>query len=213
MTAKAAIGLNDRDNAILSVLTNRVRVLSLSQVGRTWWADGRDPERNARRRLTELERAGLVECFDELIRPELPLQQPVLIWQPGLPEPDFGSSSRLLQARWRDPIVRTECVIATARAGRAFGGKGGRRPRKSEVTHDVHLAAVFLRMREELPTRAASWTPEAQLPTGPGIKVPDAIVRDGRYFTAIEFGGEYSSQKLKRFHRYCENESYGYEIW
>ena len=70
-----------------------------------------------------------------------------------------------------------------------------------------------LRVIVVLPTRAATWAPETQLPAGRGVKVPDAMVRDGRYVTAIEFGGEYSSDKLRQFHRYCENESFGYEVW
>ena len=68
-------------------------------------------------------------------------------------------------------------------------------------------------MRRELPTRARSWVPEADLPVGQGIKVPDALVRDGMYRTAIEFGGQYDHAKLRSFHGYCSHKGWGYEIW
>ena len=68
-------------------------------------------------------------------------------------------------------------------------------------------------MLDELPTRARSWTLETDLPKGQGIKLPDAMVRDGLYRTAIEFGGRYKSAKLEAFHKYCAAQELGYEIW
>ena len=75
-------------------------------------------------------------------------------------------------------------------------------------------------MREELATRAESWRSESLLAadtsikrSNPGDKVPDAIVRDGRTKTAIEFVGEYSVDKLTAFHAYCKRANLGYELW
>lgn len=207
------IELTSRDREILSVLTTRVRVRSTAQVGRTWWANASQPEAGARRRLRALAEAGLVTVDQVLAHREIALAGPVALWHRGLPEPDFPALSARLARRWAEPERATPCVVATEQAAAQFGGTGGRPPRDSEATHDIHLAAVYLRMRQELPTRAASWTPEAALKKGQGIKVPDAIVRDGKYRTAIEFGGSYSAEKLAAFHRYCQGRALAYELW
>ena len=81
-----------------------------------------------------------------------------------------------------------------------------------EATHDLHLAAVYLLMRQELPTRAKSWRFETEF-ARPGEKVPDALVRDGFSTTAIDFGGDYKPEQLERIHDYCQERRYGYEIW
>lgn len=209
----AVKSLQERDEEILAVLTLRVRVLSLTQIARTWWYNTAAPRANAGRRIGALQAAGFVECFTMLSHPELPLSEPLATWQPGQPPPDFATLARSLQSRWTKPDEATLAVIATERAARRFGGMGGRRPRPSEATHDLHLAAVYLRMRMELPTRSRSWIPEAMLPTGRRIKVPDAIVQDGRHQTAIEFGGQYARAKLVEFHRDNSKRKRGYEIW
>lgn len=205
--------LTARDREIISTLTARVRVLTTEQVGRTWWPSASNPESGARRRLRALSDARLVSVQTLLAHPEIDLVAPVAIWHRGLPEPDFAALARSLAKRWTEPERATPCVAATQQAVAQFGGSGGRLPRDSEATHDIHLAAVHLRMVQELPTRAASWTPEAALRKGQGIKIPDAIVRDGKYRTAIEFGGSYSAEKLAGFHRYCEGRGLGYELW
>lgn len=208
-----ALELTARDCEILTTLTARVRVLTTEQVGRTWWPSASEPESAARRRLRALSEAGLVTVQSLLVHPEIELTAPAAIWHRGLPEPDFSALAPSLAKRWTEPERATSCVAATQQAAAQFGGSGGRLPRDSEATHDIHLAAVHLRMAQELPTRAASWTSEAALRKGQGIKIPDAIVRDGKYQTAIEFGGSYSADKLAGFHRYCEGRGLGYELW
>ena len=47
-----------------------------------------------------------------------------------------------------------------------------------------------------------------------GDKVPDAVVKDGLYRTAIELvGSSYRAQKLEAFHTYCAAQDLGYELW
>ena len=210
----ATVRLQLRDRAILDVLVRRVRALSLDQVARTWWSGGGNPSGGAAARLRDLADAGLVDTFSMTAHPELPLHEPAAVWQPGQAVPDFGQVARVLARRWDQPVAATRCVVATEAAGARFGGSGGRYPSEDELTHDLHLAAVYLRMRAELPTRAALWTAEADLPKGQGVKVPDAVVRDGLERTAIEFvGSSYSAAKLERFHRYCRAVGLGYELW
>lgn len=208
-----SVELTPRDREILDALTRRVRVFTLAQVGRTWWGTTGSPEAGARRRLKVLEGAGLVTLVPLIAHPEIPLSGPLVCWQRGLPEPDAEQLAATLSRRWTEAERNTWCVVATGDAAAVVGGRGGRVPRESEGTHDIHLAAVYLRMTAELPTRARSWRSEASLKKGQGVKVPDAMVRDGKYDTAIEFGGVYSPAKLRAFHRYCAHKGLGYELW
>lgn len=205
--------LQPRDRDILEVLSLRVRTLSLGQVARTWWQGRSQSVRQAQQRITVLVEAGLLELNHLRAHPELPLDAPLAVWHGGQPPPGFGELARCLRARWSNEAEDTTFVTATRSAGNDLGGHGGRRPRISEATHDLHLAAVYLRMRSELPTRARSWMPEFALRGMPGERVPDALVRDGRYNTAIEFGGEYPEEKLRLFHEDCARRGRGYEIW
>jgi hypothetical protein len=205
--------LKERDLDLLSTLALRVRVLSVDQVARTWWPLSPRRDQAVRARLKALESHGWLERFEDRVHPELPLEDPLVTWQPGQVTPDFSAAASAARGRWIEEDVQTTCCVASHRAGRYFGGHGGRRPRRSELTHDVHLAAVYLAMRAALPTRAASWISEAALPKGEGVKVPDAVVRDGRHRTAIEFGGAYTAAKLEAFHENCLAHDLGYEVW
>ena len=195
-----------RDQQILNTLVLRVRVLSLAQVARTWWTETATGIARARRRLQDLERQGLVRLAMLSARPQLGLTDPLAVWQHELPQPDFGTVAHRLRERWKraGSARRTECVLPEGGVGRV--------PRVSETTHDLHLAAVYLLMRQECPARARTWTFESEL-AHRNEKVPDAIVRDGRVTTAIELGGQYSREKLEQFHVYCRRRGMGYEIW
>jgi hypothetical protein len=200
--------LGEAERSLLVVLTHRVRVLSLPQIARTWTG------LQTRRQLQRLEERGLVVCFAAVIHPELPLHQPVASWRIGEQTPDFGAASYALRSRWSQAGVSTLCVIASRAAGRMFGGHGGRFPRESEETHDVHLAAVYLRLLKADPKLASSWIHEeeirAERETRRG-KLPDAVLKaTGKI---IEFGGAYKKEKLISFHEYCRASRQEYEVW
>lgn len=207
--------LTARDREILETLTLRIRVLSVAQIGRVWWRDSASPVSIVRRRLKQLQEAGYVEPLNLMAHPELPLTEPIVNWRPGDPAPDFGAVSWRLRSRWTQPLVNTTCAIATRSAGQFFGGYGGRKPRRAETTHDLHLSAIFLRMRTLEPSRAATWISEAdrKKDSGYGEKLPDGIVIDGQQKTAIEFGGAYDKPKLQEFHAFCDQQALAYEIW
>jgi hypothetical protein len=102
-------------------------------------------------------------------------------------------------------------------AGRNFGGHGGRRPRESEETHDIHFAQVFLLHRERDPNAAQHWVPEEtirQMRSKRAGKLPDAIIDVPGRRRVVEFGGAYSKAKLIGFHHYCAEELVvPYEVW
>jgi hypothetical protein len=208
--------LTTRDSEILDTLTQRVRVLTLDQVARTWWAAVAQPEAGAQRRLRELERAGWVHNFTVVAHPEIPLLHPVASWHPGAVSPDFSTIAYELRSRWRLSVTPVNCVIASTKAGRHFGGHGGRFPRQTEQTHDIHLAAVYLHIRSATPHLARHWESEAEIVEQRGNvseKLPDAILALPTGKRVIEFGGAYAKEKLQAFHQYCAQNELPYEVW
>jgi hypothetical protein len=205
MAFELSIPLNDDCRDILSALATKVRVLSFGQIARTWPISVPS--------LQKLEHAGLLFSFISVAHPEIPLRVPVVRWTSGDELPDFSKASYALRSRWRLPAVPTKCFIASRAAGRMFGGHGGRYPRESEETHDIHLSAVYLRFRRTQPDIALTWVHEAQIKSERKQrrgKLPDAIVEKNR---VIEFGGAYKKQKLAAFHKFCEAKGFEYEVW
>lgn len=196
----------NRDREILDTLTLRIRVMAMTQISRTWWPELEKPTNVAERRLRTLERRGLVELVTLSARPEIAMSAPLATWREGRVTPNFAAVAHRLRTRWKQagPARRTACVIAS--------GWVMRQPRISETTHDLHLAAVYLLMLRDHPTRAKTWTFESQN-FQPNEKLPDALVSDGRLKTAIELGGEYTKHRLEAFHAHCHEQGYGYEIW
>lgn len=208
--------LTSRDRRILEILALRVRVLSVAQLARTFWSDAEHPHQAAIRRLVTLEAGGWIERLVILAHPEIELAAPVITWRPGEPLPEFGRVAYQLKSRWTQPPQETAVAIASKSAGTWLGGRGGRPPRRSEATHDLHLGTVFLRLMRDQPARAARWVSEASLQSvgrGRNEKLPDALLRLRAGTTAIELGGAYSKTKLSEFHAHCVREKYAYEIW
>lgn len=215
-TPATSLALTSRDRELLDTLAMRIRVLSLSQVARTWWHSAANPQRSSRERLARLEAAGWVTLFRATARPELTLEGPLATWKQSNEEPDMGALAYALKMRWEASARVQVMAIATVQAGKLFGGHGGRKPRRSEATHDLHLASVYLKLRSENAKLASTWQSEARLakqrPGGVG-KVPDAMVIDCGQRRVIEFGGSYSACKLRDFHNYCAQRRWSYEIW
>lgn len=206
----------ERDQEVLHVLTHRVRVLSAAQLARTWWP-GAGSDRAAVMRMRHLERAGHVTVHDLPAHPELSLEAPLATWQPGLPSPDLAVVAKQCAERFTASHLLTTCVVATEAAHTWLASPGGHFPRDTELSHDLHLSQVYLRMRRMLPTRARSWQREEAFQTigtgDPPTKRPDAFVRDGLHRTAIECAGSYSRARLDAFHLFCEQEALAYELW
>jgi hypothetical protein len=207
--------LTRRDEEILTALTLRVRFLSLAQIARTWWSQASQPEAAAQARIKLLRRAGLLQSFHAMAHPELALVAPIILWQPGEAVPNFGAASYQLISRWTQTVIATPSVIATSGAGNRFGGSGGRFPRQSEHTHDLHMGALFLQFRQRFPDLLPYWISEERLreekPSGESL--PDALLRSPERTCVIEFGGAYRKEKLLRFHESCADNFLPYEIW
>lgn len=211
------VTLTERDAEILQCLTHKVRVFTIPQLARTWWPTSAHAEANAQARIKLLAENGLAERLTILAHPEIELPAPIAIWKVGDPAPNLGAASWALRSRWAKPPIRTQCLVATKRAGIYFGGNGGGRlPRRSEQTHDIHMGALFLQFRELLPELIPYWVSEETLRAESperGEKVPDAMIRTGDSRRIIEFGGAYPKKKLESFHTYCREKGLPYELW
>lgn len=207
----------DRDREVLEAVAFKVRMLSLDQVARAWWGRGENARRLARRRLRRLVDAGLLERHEVLARPLLELTGPLISWAPGDPDPDVGAVSYRLQSRWSKPPRRTTVFVASGRAVRELGGRGGKLPTLGQETHDLHTSELFLRRRELSPEEAHRWVGEEALKPHRerGEKLPDAVLVDehGEIELAIEFAGSYSANRVAEFHNDCLERELPYELW
>jgi len=208
------VSLGERDRTVLDALTHRVRVLTLEQTASLGWEGSAS---RARERLRALEAAGWLRALDLLAHPLIELGNPALVWEPGDPVPDFDKLSYRLTSRWkRSPRVH-RAFIATRQAAVRLAGHGGRVPRPSEATHDIHLAEVYLALLRKDPKRARRWVSEEDLYSqgfGRDAKLPDAMLLDrGEGPTVVEFGGAYRPAKLRDFHRFFQRKALRYELW
>lgn len=209
--------LTDRDSKILSVLTNRLRVLSVEQVAKQWFAHTAAPLRQARKRVRRLVACGYLWRETVMAHRPLPLSGPTLSWQPGSHEPELGQLAYHFKRRWREALQPIDIVRATDKARQVFGGyiRGGPL-RLSETSHELSLAEVFLLYRQHHPELADRWRPECELlATGYDLTshVPDAVIPAGAggLDLLIEFGGAYRKQKLERLHEAYRTQHY--ELW
>lgn len=207
--------IQDRDRTILKALTCKVRLLTQRQLADFFWK-GSLP--NARRRMKWLRANGLVERVVLIARLITALSGPLATWEPGQPPPNFGAIAHQAQVRWRRTPARS-CVtwVATEKAAHLFGGvRRGELKNPLQASHDIGVAAVWLRMKQVDPRWARSWQSEDMLAhTRRGQKIPDAFIVDDerRVVWVVEFIGEYDRQRVQAFHEDCESRGIPYQMW
>jgi hypothetical protein len=204
--------LGRHEEEILATLARCVRLFTVDQIARTWFTS----RRVAQARMRTLEAAGYLHMRDALLHPELALETPVVVWKPAQPQPPFGRIAHRLRTRWTGTVAAETVVVISEDAATQFGGLPAPPLRTDELTHDAHLAAVYLRYRRAAPELASTWIGERiikntrQIRSGP---VPDASVRDGRRRRYIEFAGAYPKGRLEAFHEFCAASETTYELW
>lgn len=210
------VSLTDRDESVLELLTRRVRTASVLQLAEVWWPSASDSTKAAQRSLHRLVNAGFLLTGRGMAHPLLAVENPVATWNPGQRPPDAGALAYQVSSRWTQSPQVVEWYVASPRAAAFTGGFGGRRSRTSELTHDLHLTAVYLRISKTRPELAPTWTSEAALGSrglGRNDRLPDAVVWVDNRPQVVEFAGSYSADKLREFHEYCERMDLPYELW
>ena len=207
--------LTDRDRELLQSLALKVRVFSQRQIADDFW-DGSLP--NARRRLKRLLDQELLLRVTVHARSLPLLESPLASWRPGDPEPDFGKLAYQCQARWRQrPVRPCSAFIASSKAAQLFGAAHrGELSNPTQATHDLGVAAVWLRLRQIAPEWSTAWQGEDLLAhTRVGEKLPDAFIvnSQAQVTCVIEFGGSYDTERVKAFHHDCLRRQLPYQLW
>jgi hypothetical protein len=165
--------------------------------------------------MIELDSSDWVHIHRSLARPINQLHQPLMAWSPGDDTPDFWRLSRILHRRSMQDASLTTFVFASQRSIVLFGR--GRAPsvKLTHMTHDLHVAEVYLRYRiTGLSSR--HWISEDRLPRNwPLPERPDATLAndDGRIYRAVEYGGNYPPGRLAELHDGLASIELNYEIW
>ena len=212
---KDSLHLTPRDLVIVLALVQKVRLFSQRQmVDRFWNGD----VANSRRRLKRLADNRLIQRSIALARPTPPLDGPLLKWAPGEPTPDYGQIAYRCQSRWRLRPARQSVVwFATETASQIYGGVArGEMKHPMQATHDLGVAAVWLRLQQAAPEWAKAWRGEDLLAhTRRGEKIPDAFIVDEceRVTWVIEFGGNYTAERVEAFHNDCASREIPYQLW
>ena len=199
------MSLKFNDATVLELLTSRVRVIAHYQLR----GHSRD---SALRVFRRLRCRGAITVRQVVIHPELSLDEPLFRWMPGQCAPLFERLAWRLQSRWNLMPKATYVASATVQGRYETGGSIGGRPlRRTEVAHDVHVTALFLKLQSEAPTKAQKWVHEDILREGGQLNgvIPDATIGT----TCIEFGGSYRAAKLRTMHRLYATDGRDYEIW
>lgn len=204
-----------REKEILRVLANDVRMLSADQVARTWWTDTRWGSCRCKESLWDLAVRKWISMQPVLARPIHLLVTPLLTWQAGQPLPQFELLARQLHKRAKSQPAVITVVYATSKTVSLFGK--GKKPsiKIAQMTHDLHVSEIFLHLRAS-GRYSARWLSEDQLPKAWPLDIrPDAVLLDdvGKPATAIEYGGDYSVQRLKELHAGFDSIGLGYELW
>lgn len=222
--------LETRDKALIRALALDVRLATPDQVRRGWgWPPSDSGLRNCRERLRKLVDAGLLRAANVPSTPLLDLKEPVVVWEPGDPSPDFDAASHALKSRWGDLEERpTPVYMASPKGASVYGGKGRQGYTKlDQATHDLHVTELYIRIREDSPELAGEWVGE-DIISGElrkYEKLADAEIRDHQGTTVLylEFGGRYDAREVKKKHDYFAGEPlrpgaphrqpFPYEIW
>lgn len=208
-----SLSLVARDQLILAGLGQHVRLLGQRQLADAFW--GGDVA-NARRRLRRYVGMGWIERQTLLARPLPEMLAPVAQWQPGQPEPDAGEVSFRLQSRWRYAALRSTVVYTPTHTLIEHFGGSPKRPLAAQASHDLGVASIWLWYCQHRSEYLHAWLGEDSLDEYvPGESVPDAMLRDDQRESVvwIEFGGDYSAQRIRAFHDSAAGQSAPYQIW
>jgi hypothetical protein len=206
------------EHALLDVLANHVRFLAVAQLARASFAGQRLSGRSAAQVALALADTGWLRLIKVLARPVQPLSQPLCQWRHAEPMPDFDVLSRRLHQRAKLSAALTAIVSATAKTSAMFGESrsSAARIKLTQTTHDLQVAEVFLHYVARGFAPGLQWVGEDELPdTWPIRQRPDALLVDdaGHYIRAVEYGGDYSQERLIDLHTGLSSIPLTYEVW
>lgn len=213
-----ATQLTLRDLEILHALTHCVRLFSLQQVSVSWWKFATKNSTALRDRIRILAECGWVRRGTVFARPLPPIERPLFTWRPREPAPKFDAIAWIAQSRWTAAAKSISVIVASDKSSRHFFGRRARGIRQGfQTTHDLGVAEVYLRFREQFPSQISEWRGERMIAhLRRRKKIPDAVIADEALWPpklVVEFAGEYSARRLRQFHHICVKEQLPYQLW
>ena len=207
--------LTDRDFMILEALVFQVRFLTVRLVAELWWPGGIN-QRQARKRLEQLSKSGLLEIHVINARPLMQVAAPLVTWKPNDLEPEFEMLSEQARDRWeRTPQPTTVCV-ASKQSASLLGNNVSGLPAMERWDYDLRLCSVFAKYQMESPASLGRWVgSQGLLHADERLKKLDAwfVQRNGHVTKAIKSAGRNDAERLKTFHQHCSANNLPYELW
>jgi len=211
---------NDRAETTMRALTRQVRALSLDQITRIVRSvHGHDAPVGSL--LGWLHDQGMIETASIAIAyPRV--KRPILAWRRNGPTPKHEHTRWLLQSRWDELLPEmTSIYWATKKAEQFYGGVAGMLGHAGQLEHDLGTAETLTIAYDTRRRWTRDWIGEDLLKReypalARRLRVrPDAVTLDkhGDIFKAIEFGGQYSVDRLQRLHQAFARRRIRYEIW
>jgi hypothetical protein len=174
-------------------------------------------ERNARRRIATLVSTETLTPVRVFCHRLLPITAPLQVWAPGDAWPDPAAVSRKCKSRWTEPPRPVTAYVLSRKARRIYGGPAPCRIKsESHVTHDAHLASLYLELVRRDPEIADLWTGEhVNAPERKHQKLPDAVLRtrEGRTLKVIDWGGAYTHERIHALIQDCAERDLPIVIW
>lgn len=204
-----------RELDIVETLTRRVRLLSLSQLGRVWWPEA-SSHRVVRLAMRRLLHAELILRSVINAHPLLVIKGPLLAWMPGQDAPDSTAIGNRIKSRWHGAAEPIEVYWPSPLAANLFGSTARDLPALLHRDHDLLLSEVYVLYRTQRPQLATRWLGECVFPqSGFRLKDPDAFLfgDDGRPARVIESAGRYGVAQVESFHEHCLEHDLPYELW
>ena len=140
--------MNEREEEIVRTLADKVRVLTLSQVARTWWTESRWGKSRAKSALSRLAERKLVRLRRALARPINLDEQAIVEWSIGDVIPDLETVATYLHRRAMIDASMQSIVTAASKAVALFGTGRATSIKLTQLTHDLHVSEVYLRYRD-----------------------------------------------------------------
>ncbi len=207
------------DSLILEMLTWSVRCITLEQLQSILTAR-LSQNVSAAHGVRRLLQSQQIETTPAVIT-VAEVASPLLTWRPGQDAPRYQKLAWPLEKRWKSVQPRRATLCwATEKGARRTAGIAGFSCRSVQMDHDLGTSAAYTRLWHTSPTVASGWIGEDILrrdyaPRERWLrKIPDAaIYREGRVQLVIEFGGQYSVERLRRFHEHCRDHRLPYQLW
>jgi hypothetical protein len=194
-------------------LDAHVRIMSLEQLASAAFLDARDPRRAARQLVHREVARGAWQLATGMARP-LPILIEAIYTSVGGVIPEPGRLSYRARARWTLPYRATSYVMSAESRQHDRQVSSIRRPRASELTHDLGVTAIYLELAVRDPKRAAGWLHEDQLPDISSSVRPDAVILEMTGDTTyLDFLGAYSTSKVSGMLTRYVKSGMQFEFW